>query len=100
MEVASPPHSVDLLFHGQGRVKVTSSLFALNAKGIRQLAKTMESLEIPDSTDTVASVLSSFSLSLFLIVQPLMSSIQKDSLSHISSSWAGGQDECNLVSSA
>ena len=45
----------------------TSRLFTLDAKGIRQPAKTMESLEIPDSNDgfpnTIASVLSSLSLS-------------------------------------
>ena len=47
--------------------RVTPRLFTLDAKGIRQPAKTMESLEIPDRTDglhsTIASVLSSLSLS-------------------------------------
>ena len=66
------------------RSRVTPRLFTLDAKEIRQPAKTTASLKIPDSTDgfpsTIASLLSLLSLSLFLIVQPLMSSVHEDSL--------------------
>ena len=73
--------------------KETPRLFTLDQKGIRQPAKSVESVGILDSTDgfpgTIASVLSSFSFGLFFIVQSLMSSIHEDNLSYISASWAG-----------
>ena len=63
VEVAKALYTVLICcFMDKAESRVTPRLFTLDAKGIRQPAKTMESLEIPDSAycfpSTIASVLS------------------------------------------